>query len=118
MKLLPQPRTWVLAFAATMAVQADVYGLTPPSASDGPVKLLACVVTPTGVLEAQVDNQSDDAMECPIRCNYELGERMFSHTLYVTIPARFNGRLGRFDTSNGKAGNYRGELGTCKKTSL
>jgi hypothetical protein len=99
-------------------VQADVYGLTPPSSSDGPIKLLTCVVTPTGILEAEVDSQTEDAMNCNIRCSYELGERRFSHSFNVTIPGRFQGRIGRFDTSNAKAGNYSGELGTCKKTSL
>jgi hypothetical protein len=93
------------------------FGLTPPSASDGPVKLLTCTVTPQGVLEAEVDNQTEDNVSCNIRCNYELGERMFSQSFSVTIPAHFHGRVGRFDTSNGKAGNYSGELGTCKKSS-
>jgi hypothetical protein len=107
---------WVLAFAATVATP-DVFGLTPPSASDGPVKLLACVVTPTGILEAQVDNQTDEAVECPVQCTYELGERKFSHHFTLSIPARFTGRLGRFDTSNGKAGHYSGSIGTCRKIS-
>jgi hypothetical protein len=100
-----------------LASQSTVYGLTPPSDSDGPIKLLTCVVTETGVLEAEVDSQADDAMMCNIRCNYELGERMFSHTFSVTIPARFHGRIGRFDTSNARAGNYSGDVGTCRKTS-
>jgi hypothetical protein len=110
-------RHWTIALAAMVTTQADVYGLTPPSSSDGPIKLLTCVVTPAGILEAEVDNQSEDAMNCNIRCNYELGEQTFSHTFNVTIPARFNGHVGRFDTSNAKAGNYSGDVGTCKKTS-
>ena len=110
-------RHWLASLAATMATQADVYGLTPPSASDGPIKLLSCIVTPTGILEAQVDNQSDDAVSCNIRCNYELGGRMFSHTFNETIPKRFSGRVGRFDTSNAKAGNYSGEVGNCDMVS-
>jgi hypothetical protein len=99
------------------AMQSDVYGITPPSASDGPIRLLTCVVTSNGILEAEVDNQSEDDVSCNIRCNYELGERMFTHSFSVTIPARFNGRIGRFDTSNGKAGNYSGDVGTCRKVS-
>jgi hypothetical protein len=106
-----------LALAALAATQSDVYGITPPSASDGPIRLLTCVVTSSGVLQAEVDNQSEDAMSCNIRCNYELGERTFSHSFNVTIPARFNGRVGRFDTSNGKPGNYSGDVGTCRKAS-
>ena len=89
--------------------------MTPPSDSDGPIKLLTCTVSPQGILEAEVDSQADDDMSCNIRCNYELGERMFSQSFDVTIPARFHGRVGRFDTSNAKAGNYSGEVGTCKK---
>jgi hypothetical protein len=106
-----------LALAALAVAQSDVYGITPPSASDGPIRLLNCVVTPGGILEAEVDNQSEDDMNCNIRCNYELGERMFSQSFSVTIPARFQGRVGRFDTSNGKPGNYSGSVGTCRKVS-
>jgi hypothetical protein len=110
-------RLFLLALATIAATQSDVYGITPPSTSDGPIRLLTCVVTSAGILEAEVDNQSEDAMNCNIRCNYELGERTFSHSFNVTIPARFNGRVGRFDTSNGKAGNYSGDVGTCNKVS-
>ena len=106
-------RHWLASLAATLATQADVHGLTPPSASDGPIKLFSCIVTPSGILEAQVDNQTDDALSCNIRCNYELGGRMFSHTFTEMIPKRFSGRVGRFDTSNAKAGNYSGEVGSC-----
>ena len=107
---------FLAALAAMGALPTAVYALTPPSSSDGPIKLLTCTVTPTGILEAEVDSQSEDAVSCNIRCNYELGEKMFSHSFNVRIPARFNGRVGRFDTSNGKAGNYSGEVGTCEKT--
>ena len=109
-------RLHVVALAAIAAAHADVYGLTPPSRSDGPVKLLTCVVSAGGVLEAEVDNSTDDAMACNIRCNYAIAEQTFSHWFEVTIPARFNGRVGGFDTSGGKAGNYSGDVGTCKKT--
>jgi hypothetical protein len=68
----------LLGALTLIVVPPIVLGLTSPSDSDGPVKLLTCVVSPTGILEAEVDSQTDDAMNCNIRCNYELGERMFS----------------------------------------
>lgn len=105
----------LLALAAILAPHRGLYAITAPSDSDGPVKLLTCVVSPSGNLQAEVDSASDEAMNCNIRCNYELGDRTFSHSFNVTIPARFHGRVGGFDTSNGKAGNYSGEVGTCKK---
>jgi hypothetical protein len=101
--------------AAALMVAVTAHGLNPPSASDGPIKLLACVVTPAGILEAAVDSSADVAMSCDIRCNYELAERMFSHTFTATIPARFQGRVGDFDTHNAKPGTYTGELGRCQK---
>jgi len=109
-------RIGLATLAAMLTPQADVHGITPPSSSDGPIKLLTCIVTPQGILEAEVDSQTDDSMSCSIRCNYELGDRMFSQYFDVTIPGRFHGRVGRFDTSNAKAGNYSGDIGTCKKS--
>jgi hypothetical protein len=109
---------YVLAgMAAIFAIRTDVYALTTPKESDGPIRLLSCVVSGTGNLEAEVDNQSDDAMSCYIRCNYEIGGKTFSHGFQATIPKRFNGRVGGFDTSGGKAGSYSGDVGTCTKTS-
>jgi hypothetical protein len=110
-------RITLLAAAVLVLPQAAVHAIKPPSSSDGPIRLLACVVTPTGVLEAEVDSQSDDAMSCNLRCNYSLGDRMFSHSFTVRIPARFTGRVGRFDTSNAKAGTYSGDVGSCEKIS-
>jgi hypothetical protein len=110
-----QIRHSLLALAVIAAPLAGIHALTPPSDSDGPIRLLTCTVTPQGILEAEVDSQTDDVMSCNIRCDYELGEKMFSHTFNVTIPARFQGRVGRFDTYTARAGNYSGELGTCKK---
>ena len=106
----------LLALAAIAAPLSAVHGLTSPSDSDGPVKLLTCIVSPAGILEAEVSSQTDDAMNCNIRCNYELGDRMFSQSFNVTIPGRFQGRVGKFDTNNAKAGNYSGDIGTCKKS--
>ena len=108
-----KPQYRLAAVAAIVVSQAVVYALTPPSESDGPIKLLTCIVTPQGVLEAEVDSQAEKAISCDIRCSYELGDRMFSHTFSVTIPGRFHGRVGRFDTSNAKAGNYSGAV-TCE----
>jgi hypothetical protein len=102
--------------AAVAATHADVYALNSPSESDGPVRLLACVVGRDGMLEAEVDNQSDDAMNCNISCNYEFGGKPFSHWFEVTIPKHFTGRVGHFDTNNGKAGRFQGDMGTCKKS--
>ena len=110
-------RLCLLALGSLVAAHADVYGLTPPSESDGPVKLLTCIVTPQGVLVAEVASQAEDDMNCNIRCSYELGEQMFSHSFNVSIPGRFQGRVGRFDTVNARAGNYSGDVGTCKKYS-
>ena len=117
MHIMRRPYLPALAALALAAPPASVFGLTPPSDSDGPIKLLTCVVRPTGVLEAEVESQTDDAMSCSIRCSYELGDRKFSHSFEVTIPGRFQGRVGEFDTSSAKAGNYRGDVGTCKKVS-
>src|SRR5688500_3210965 len=91
-----------VVLATTILAAAAVYGLTPPSESKGPIKLLDCVVTSAGILEAAVDSQSDDNLTCNIRCDYELGERLFSHTFTVTIPKRFQGRVGKFDTTHAK----------------
>jgi hypothetical protein len=55
-------------------------------------------------------------MNCNLRCSYELGEKMFSYNFNVRIPGRFHGHVGRFDTSNARAGNYSGDVGACKKT--
>ena len=110
-----QTRRWLAILAAVGLAHTDVSALTPPSDSDGPVRLLNCVVSPGGALEAEVDNQSDDAMSCNIRCNYEFGGKTFSHWFEVTIPKHFTGRVGEFDTSNGKPGRYSGDVGTCKK---
>jgi hypothetical protein len=110
-------RRWLAALGAIAAAQSDVYGLNPPSVSDGPVRLLGCVVNAQRILEAEVDSTSEDDMDCAIRCNYELGTRTFTQYFNVTIPGRFHGRVGRFDTGEGKPGNYSGEIGTCKKVS-
>ncbi len=109
-------RYFLVALAATAMTQSTVYGITPPSSSDGPIRLLTCVVKPNGILEAEVESQADESMNCNIRCNYEFGERMFSQSFNVTIPARFHGRVGRFDTSNGRPGNYSGDLDSCQKS--
>ena len=110
-----QPRHRLAALAAA-TITTDVFGLNPPSDSSGPVTLLSCVVSSGGILEAEVDSKTDDTMACNIHCNYEFGGKPFSQWLEVVVPARFNGRLGRFDTNGGRAGNFSGEMGTCRKT--
>ena len=110
-----KPR-YVLTALAAFAVASDVFSLNSPSESDGPVRLLSCPVSQAGILEAEVDSRTDDAMACNLRCNYEFGGKPFSHWFEVIVPAHFNGRLGRFDTNGGRAGNFTGEVGTCKKT--
>jgi len=100
-----------------MVAAVQVSGLTPPSRSDGPVRLLNCVVSDAGILEAEVDSSSDDAMSCNITCNYQIEGNAFSHWFNETIPARYHGRVGKFDTSGARPGNFSGDVGTCKKTS-
>ena len=108
-------RRVLLAIGVLTVSDVDVQALTPPSNSDGPVKLLTCVVSSQGILEAEVASQSDDAMDCFIRCNYEFGDRLLSQGFHVIIPSRFQGRVGGIDTSAGKVGNYSGEISGCKK---
>lgn len=110
-------RPWLLAAAVLAIPASQVPALNAPKASDGPIRLLGCVVSANGVLVAQVDNQGDDAMFCNLRCNYEVEGKMLSHTFSETIPKHFQGSVGRFDTSAAKAGNYSGEVGSCKKVS-
>lgn len=104
-----------VSLLAAIGMASVVYALTPPSASDGPVRLLACVVSPNGLLEASVDSQTDDRMRCHIRCTYQMADRTFNHSFVETIPPRFQGRVGQFDTTNGKAGSYPGDIGDCEK---
>lgn len=105
-----------LLVALTAVATVQVFGLTPPSKSDGPVRLLNCVVSGSGMLEAEVDSQTDDPMTCDIQCNYDIGGQIFTHWFQETIPARFNGKIGRFDTTSGKKGSYSGEIGNCRKS--
>src|SRR5689334_16924608 len=108
-------RRVLLAIGVLTVSDVDVHALTAPSDSDGPVKLLTCLVSPQGILEAEVASQSDDAMDCFIRCNYEFGDKLLSQGFHATVPARFQGRVGGVDTSAAKAGNYSGEISGCTK---
>ncbi|HEX6637557.1 MAG TPA: hypothetical protein VF033_07855 [Steroidobacteraceae bacterium] len=110
-------RTLLLLGPAMLVMQADVHALVTPSTSDGPVRLLGCVVTPARLLQAEVDNSSDEAMFCEFSCNYEISGRMFSHAFSETIPKHFQGRIGQFDASGARPGNYSGEVGKCSKAS-
>ena len=111
-----KPRSIGMSLVALAATQSSVSALTPASKSDGPIRLLSCVVSGNGKLEAEVDNQTDDAQFCNIRCNYAIAGQTFTHWFDVTIPKRFSGRVGEFDTNGAKAGSYPGDVGTCKKT--
>src|SRR4051812_19030556 len=109
-------RTGLMVLLTLFAVHGSVFALTPAKDSDGPVRLLACVVSSSGTLESEVGNQSDDAQLCNIRCDFDIAGQTFTHWFDVTIPKHYNGRVGRFDTNGGKAGTFSGEVGTCKKT--
>ena len=83
--------------------------------SPGPIRLLSCVVSSTGLFEAEVENTSDSAQTCNLRCDYVVGEATISHRFEVSIPARFRGRVGQFDTSRGQPGSYSGQVGACRQ---
>ena len=82
--------------------------------SSGPVRLLSCVVSRAGLLEAEVENTSDTAQICNLRCDYTLEETTSSHWFEVSIPARFSGIAGQFDTSRGRPGSYPGHIDSCR----
>jgi hypothetical protein len=82
--------------------------------SPGPIRLLSCVVSNAGLLEAEVENTADSAQACTVRCNYLVGETSISHRFEVSIPAGFSGIVGQFDTSRGQPGSYPGHLGACR----
>jgi len=58
--------------------------------------------------EAEVENTSDATQICNLRCDYTLEETTSSHWFEVSIPARFSGIVGQFDTSRGRPGSYPG----------
>ena len=82
--------------------------------SAGPVRLLSCVVSRAGLLEAEVENTSDTKQICNLRCDYTLEETNSSHWFEVSIPARFSGIVGQFDTSRGRPGSYPGHIDSCR----
>jgi len=82
--------------------------------SAGPVRLLSCVVSRAGLLEAEVENTSDTKQICNLRCDYTLEEATSSHWFEVSIPARFSGIAGQFDTSRGRPGSYPGHIDSCR----
>jgi hypothetical protein len=101
-------RLYVIAFAA---LAAPLVGANSP----GPIRLLSCVVSRTGLLEAEVDNTSDSALTCKLRCDYAIRETTISHWFEVSVPARFSGIVGQVDTSRGQPGKYSGRVGACRK---
>ena len=96
----------VTAFAA---LAAPLTANTP-----GPVRALACIVSETGLLEAEVSNTSDVGQSCRLRCDYVIREATLTHAFEATIPARYRGRAGQFDTSSGRPGRYAGHVDACR----
>jgi hypothetical protein len=94
---------------ALAALAAPLIAKTP-----GPVRLLSCVVSNAGLLEAEVENTSDSAQACKLCCEYVIGETTISHRFEVSIPARFRGIVGQVDTARGQPGRYPGHLGVCR----
>ena len=84
--------------------------------SSGPIRLLSCVVSRAGLLEAEAENTSDTAQLCNLRCDFTLEDTTSSHWFEVSIPARFSGIVGQFDTARGRPGSYSGRLGGCRST--
>jgi len=95
---------------ALAALAAPLVAKTP-----GPVRLLSCVVSNAGLLEAEVENTSDSAQACSLRCDYAIGETTISQRFEISIPARFRGIVGQVDTLRGQPGSYRGLIGMCRK---
>ena len=96
---------------ALIALAAPLVGI-PNSA--GPILLHSCVVSRAGLLEAEVENTSETAQVCKLRCDYTLEGTTNSHWFEFSIPARFSGIAGQFDTSRGRPGSYTGHLGRCR----
>jgi hypothetical protein len=83
--------------------------------STGPIRLVSCVVSRAGLLEAEVENTTDSAQICRLRCDYAIEGTTRSRGFEVSIPARFRGIVGQFDTSRGRPGSYTGQVGTCRR---
>lgn len=107
-------RHYVITLVALVAPLAGVLALAPPAKVSGRVRLVACVVSRTGLMEAEVESTSDAAMYCHLRCDYVIRDATLSHAFKADIPARFSGRVGQFDTSSGRPGRYSGEVGACQ----
>jgi hypothetical protein len=84
--------------------------------STGSIRLLSCVVSRAGLLEAEVENTSETAQFCNLRCDYTLEGNNSSHWFEISIPARFRGIMGQFDTFRGRPGSYAGHVGSCRST--
>ena len=92
--------------------------LASPLVADtpGPVRLLSCVVSNAGLFEAEVENTSDSARVCNLRCDLVISDTTIPHRFEVSIPARFRGIVGQFDTSRGRPGSYAGHVRDCRKS--
>jgi len=82
--------------------------------SPAPVQLVSCVVSGTGLLEAEVSNTSDFELTCTLRCDYAIRGATVSHVFKVSIPPRFRGIAGQVDTASGQPGRYPGAVGACR----
>src|SRR5262245_12143370 len=90
-----------------IALAAPLVGI--PKTTE-PIRLLSCVVSNAGLLEAEVENTSDTTQSCLLRCDFTLYETTRSHWFEVSIPARFRGIVGQFDTARGRPGIYSGHV--------
>ena len=95
-----------------IALAAPLVGIPKTT---GPVRVLSCVVSRAGLLEAEVENTSDTAQICKLRCDFTIGETTRSHWFEVSIPARFSGIVGQIETFRGRPGSYPGRVGTCRR---
>ena len=95
---------------ALAALVAPLVAKTPE-----PVRLLSCVVSSAGLLEAEVENTSGSTQACSLRCDYVIGESTISHRFEISIQARFRGIAGQVDTFRGQPGSYPGVISMCRK---
>jgi len=95
---------------ALAALAAPLAANTP-----GSVRLLSCVVSSAGLLEAEVESTADFAQTCNLRCDYVIGGTTISHRFDVSIPARFKGIVGQMDTWRGQPGSYSGHVDACRE---
>ena len=92
--------------------------LATPLAADteGPIRLVSCTVSSAGLLEVEAENTSYTVHTCNLRCDYVVAGTTISHRFSeVTIPSRYKGIVGQFDTSRGLPGSYSSHVDSCWK---